>query len=247
MPWSTVVVRGGTGSVWWAPHEPFPAPPSIRPPLVTARLADLLPDAVVEPLRDLRTRWRDAREWSRYVQSPFVPPPHVVKVRAVLDHARRHGLAVLVETGTFQGAMVRATLGSFHHIYSIELDPALAARAARRFRHSPEVRILEGDSGRRIADALAEVKGPALFWLDAHHSGGITARGERDTPLVEELDAIVRHGDPGHVVLIDDARLLGTGDYPDLEEIARRVRPMHIHGSVTVADDIVRCLPGSGS
>ncbi len=210
---------------------------------MTARLADLLPEAVVEPLRDLRERWRDARDWSRYRDRPALPPPHVVKVRAVLEHGRSHGLGTLIETGTYQGAMVRAALGSFVRVYSIELDPTLAARATRRFRHRAEVRILEGDSGRMLAAALAEIRGPALFWLDAHHSGGITARGARETPLIEELEAIVRHGDPQHVILIDDARLLGTGDYPDLDEIARRVRPLHTEGSVSVADDIVRCVP----
>jgi hypothetical protein len=43
---------------------------------------------------------------------------------------------------------------------------------------------------------------PALFWLDAHACGGVTARGKKITPILEELDGIVNENP--HVIVIDD-------------------------------------------
>jgi hypothetical protein len=60
---------------------------------------------------------------------------------------------------------------------------------------------------------------PALFYLDGHYSGGITARAAKDTPIYEELSHIFEH-DPRHVIVIDDARCFGRDpDYPSLHEL----------------------------
>lgn len=210
-----------------------------------ALLREMLPPSIVEPLRAWRAARRDARDWEAYRRRPVVPPPHVVKVRALRDHARRFGLRVLVETGTFEGEMARKCRDDFARIHTIELDPALAARAAARLARWPQIEVLTGDSAVRLPELLARLAGPALFWLDGHYSGGPTARGARDTPLVEELQAIARHGVRGHVLLIDDARCLGEGDYPTLAEIERLARAVPGIERIEVAEDIVRCTPAA--
>jgi hypothetical protein len=172
-----------------------------------------------------------------------VPPPHVVKWLTVLDHADRFGTRVLVETGTYEGEMVRKCARSFEKVFTIELDPGYAARARRRLARFANVEIVEGDSARRMPEVLARVRQPALFWLDGHWSGGNTARGDKDTPLLEELAAIEKHGVQGHVILIDDARCLGSGDYPTLAALTERALRVPGIERVEVADDIVRCTP----
>jgi hypothetical protein len=198
---------------------------------------------VVEPLRAWRESARDAREWAAYRRHPVVPPPHVVKVRAVREYARRFRLRVLVETGTFEGEMPRKVRADFDRILTIELDRSLAARAAERLRRWPHIEVLVGNSAERLPEALRGLREPALFWLDGHYSGGTTARADKDTPLADELAAIARHGLPGHVVLIDDARCLGAGDYPSLEDITRMARAIPGIRRVEVEGDIVRCTP----
>ena len=86
------------------------------------------------------------------------------------------------------------------------------------------------------------VREPAVFWLDGHYSGEGTASGEKETPLALELTALAAHPVKDHIVLMDDARMLGMGDYPDREAICsalHRMAPRHLVG---VADDIVFSL-----
>jgi hypothetical protein len=208
-----------------------------------SHLLERLPEPVAEGLRALRAELRDRRDWAAWQRAPQVPPPHVVKVRALLEHARRFGTRVLVETGTFEGETPRKCRAVFDRIFTIELDPGYARRAARRLRRWPHIEVLPGDSARRLPELLARVREPALFWLDGHYSGGLTARGEKDTPLLEEVESIARHGVSGHVVLIDDARCLGAGDYPSLETLERRLRGIPGIERVEVAADIVRATP----
>src|SRR5512140_1974406 len=139
--------------------------------------------------------------------------------------------------------MPRKCHAAFERIWTIELNAAFARRAAHRLRRYANVEVLEGDSTTVLPALLARVREPALFWLDGHWSGGLTARGEKDTPLLAELAAIAESGVRGHVVLIDDARCLGTGDYPALAELERRARAIPGIERVEVAEDIVRCTP----
>ena len=206
----------------------------------------LLPAPVAGRLRDWRADRRAARELAAYAARPTIPPPHAVKVAIVTDYARRHGLTLLIETGTFEGEMARRCRHAFREIVTLELDPGLAARAARRLSRFANIRVVQGDSATRLRELLRAVREPALFWLDGHYSGPGTARGASDTPLASELQSIAAHPVHGHVVLIDDARELGRGDYPTLADIERWVRAGDPAARVEVGEDIVRCTPGRG-
>jgi hypothetical protein len=214
---------------------------------VSARgLRELLPTAVAEPLRDWLAERRAAREWKAYRRRAVIPPPHAVKVGAVIDSARRHGIAVLIETGTFEGEMARRCRNAFREIHTIELDSGLARAAVKRLARYPHIHVHQGDSATKLPELLARVTEPALFWLDGHFSGAGTARGASDTPLGQELAAIAAHPVRRHAVLIDDARLLGASDYPALAEIERRIKALAPGYTVRVEDDIVLGLPPLG-
>lgn len=171
-----------------------------------------------------------------------LPPPDVFKRATVRAYRKAYGPRVLVETGTFRGDMMFVQQFRFDRLYSIELDPILFQKAAGRFRESPHIRILQGDSGRVLPGLIREIGAPCLFWLDGHYSGGETARGVSDTPVVKELEAIL--SDPrDHVILIDDARLFtGKDGYPTLEEIRNLVLNRRKDYSVTMEDDIIRIV-----
>ena len=180
-------------------------------------------------------------EWER--QGRPAPPPHPVKQRNLRRYGKEYGLRVLVETGTFMGDMVEAMKRDFDRIYSIELGQDLYEKAKQRFADEPHITILQGDSGVVIKQVLAGLDRPALFWLDGHFSAGITAQGERDTPVSEELRHILDAPDLGHVILIDDARNFGTDpEYPSLEELKAFVSSKR-RSDITVEDDSIRIVP----
>jgi hypothetical protein len=80
-----------------------------------------------------------------------------------------------------------------------------------------------------------------LFWLDGHYSGGITAKGPLDTPIVKELDSILNHSVTGHVILIDDARcFVGENDYPTIDELREILHTERPRWVFEVKDDIIR-------
>src|SRR6266404_6571711 len=118
-----------------------------------------------------------------------IPPPDAVKQRTVSEYGERFGLDCFVETGTCLGAMLDAVKGCFKKIYSIELDETLFENAEIRFRPYKHIRLLQGDSADLLPGLLNEVRQPSLFWLDAHYSGGFTAKGEVATPVLNELES----------------------------------------------------------
>lgn len=189
-------------------------------------------------IRPLKQRIEVSR-WERSGRP--VPPPSKIKQQIVASYAERFGPRVLVETGTYLGDMIHAIKDRFDRVYSVELDPHLHARAVRRFARWPHVKLLRGDSGEVLARVLAELDQPALFWLDAHYSGGITARAALDTPVARELELIMSHRVPNHVVLIDDARAFGVdSNYPSIGELERIVKARRPGWTVQVESDIVR-------
>ena len=169
-----------------------------------------------------------------------VPPPPEVKHATIKDYAKRFGLSVLVETGTYSGGTIAATKNQFAEIYSIELSPEFHKSAKERFGDDPKVHLLLGDSGVVLRQILLTMNQTALFWLDAHYSGGSTAQGAVDTPIIQELDTILTLR-PNSVVLIDDARCFdGSNSYPTLAELGQYVRDKAPHWIFTVKHDIIR-------
>lgn len=175
------------------------------------------------------------------LQGKPIPPPHVVKQEAVKDYARRFNVRILIETGTFMGEMIDAVLNTFSEIVSIEFDPALALRAQKKFSKHSHVRILQGDSGKVLPEIMARINNPCLFWLDAHYSGGVTAKSDLETPIVRELSVLLEHPCLDHVILIDDAReFTGQNNYPLLEEVRNLIAAKRPDWIMQVKDDIIR-------
>jgi len=202
-------------------------------------LSKVLPQSVKNAMVDTRA----PIEAFAHHRKPRIPPPHAIKAGAVINAARIHNVRVLVETGTCLGEMARKCSKHFKQIWTIELSERLAAEAARRLATRRNVRVLCGESSGLLPQILAAIREPVVFWLDAHYSGGVTAKGASECPLERELQIIAEHACHDHVILIDDVRLMGSGDFPSLErvcELARRVNPRY---RIEVRDDILRCEP----
>jgi hypothetical protein len=164
-----------------------------------------------------------------------------VKHAAIVEHARRFGLDALFETGTYLGITVSAMLPHFSDIYSVELGADLYRKAQETFKGNPKVHLFWGDSGEVLGEVLPSLGKRLLFWLDAHWSMGITARGKVDTPILEELRTIFSFC-PDCAILIDDAREFkgAPTPYPSLPDLRSYVLGMAPGWEFEAKDDIVR-------
>lgn len=167
------------------------------------------------------------------------PPPHIVKQMTISSFRDQFHVKVLVETGTFLGDMIEAQRTYFDKIYSIELGEALWKKAVKRFEKYSHISILQGDSGKVLNTLVPEIHESAIFWLDGHYSAGETAKGEKECPIYEELDAIFR-SDVKHILLIDDARCFtGQGDYPTIADLSAFVLKNRPNAVIDVKNDTI--------
>ena len=170
-----------------------------------------------------------------------VPPPHIVKQRTIREYQKKYNCSVLIETGTYKGDMIEAQKNIFKKIYSVELSRQLHEKAKVRFAYDKHVRLLQGDSSVVLSKIVEEIEEPALFWLDGHYSGGITAKGDTECPVFDELKAIFNGKELNHVLLIDDAReFTGKSDYPTIDEVTQFINGKNKNYRVEVKDDIIR-------
>ncbi len=182
------------------------------------------------------------REWER--QGRPLPGPGHFKQTVLLGYAQEFGLNTLIETGTYTGDTPAALKNHFERIYSVELNPELVRRVRERFRSESHISIFHGDSAERLPEILAKVRRPALFWLDSHYSGGITALGNQITPILKELDAILAHPVRGHILLIDDARdFHADKGHPTLNALQAFIADRRPELHFAVEDDIIRITP----
>ena len=182
---------------------------------------------------------KEYRKWT--LSGKPIPPPHMVKQIIVKAYAAQFGINIFVETGTYLGEMVGAVKYNFKRIYSIELSHELYENARKKFSKHKHISIVNGDSAEVLPEILKYVKEPCLFWLDGHYSGGNTAKGKKETPIMEELKQICAHPVKNHLILIDDAReFTGQNDYPTIESLWTFIGARLPGYEFDVQDDIIR-------
>jgi len=209
-------------------------------------------------------RIKEVKDWIKQGKNP--PTPQLIKQSVVRSYGETYKIDTLIETGTYTGDMVEAVKPYFKEIYSVELSEVLYAKCKKRFqgKANSNIFLFCGDSANelkkmlaissesqpeklrdvtqvRISDKFAmdePQNSRKLFWLDAHYSGGETAHVALNTPIVKEIDIVLKDN-PKHIILIDDARLFnGTNDYPTLEVIKNYVSTFG--KTIKVEDDIIK-------
>ena len=175
--------------------------------------------------------------WIARGRRPPLPPRR--KSRLVATMVRECGLQTFIETGTYRGDTLARIAPIVETAISIELDDSLYEAARRRFGRNERVDVRHGDSAVVLPSVIASLESPAVFWLDGHYSGGVTALGNAVTPIEHELRSILKQPLP-HLILIDDARLFGRDGYLPLSAIELLVQDIRPRASWHEADDIVR-------
>jgi len=172
---------------------------------------------------------------------------YAFKGDALLALAKKHDLHFFVETGTYAGEMIKYLNArhKWYRIYSIELSERLAKRARKLFELKENVYILNGSSDDQLKVLqliqASPMTHPSLFWLDAHACGGVTARGKKITPILEELETVVN--DIDHVIVIDDLDNLPKWGVTlqGLQDFIKARKPSL---KMSIIDTMLICEPG---
>jgi hypothetical protein len=172
-----------------------------------------------------------------------IPAPDSVKQKIVSDYQKKYKTDVFIETGTYLGYMDYAQRNNFKEIHTIELMEKYYLSAVEKFKKYKHIHCYQGDSTFILPLIMEKISKKVLFWLDAHYSIDLFAKGEKDCPIFEELDAIFNK-DLGHIILIDDARdFTGIGDYPTVEKVKEYVLTKNSTYNIFVEHDIIFCIP----
>lgn len=205
---------------------------------IIKKIKPLVPKKILGYVRT-KVEAKQLKEWQE-LDCPN-PPPHIVKQLVIKEYQAKSQYNILIETGTYLGQMIEAQKSSFKQVFSIELSQELFEKAQKRFKNDSNVTIVQGDSGKVMGAVLNQISEPAIFWLDGHYSSGITAKGDKDCPIFEELNAIFKATKLNQIFLIDDARFFnGEGDYPTIEELTKFIQNYDSNYNVEVKNDILR-------
>lgn len=124
-----------------------------------------------------------------------------------------------VETGTHYANTIQHLLNEFEEIHSIELSIPFYNRAKTIFEKNDKVKLYQGDSMYVLPEVLKKINSPCVFFLDGHYSSEDTAKGEKEVPLLEELESIMKEFQNECLIIIDDLRLFGTTHSEDWGEV----------------------------
>jgi hypothetical protein len=164
--------------------------------------------------------------------------------------AREFQIRNFVETGTYQGDTSRFASQHFERVATIEGSEALHRTAKHNLRDCKNVECFCGDSRSHLARIVRDLRGPTLFWLDAHWSGGETFGEQAECPITEELSAIYENADEAFT-LIDDARFFVSlpptphdiTAWPSYFEVADTVRQRTSDVFITLYADTIVLAP----
>ena len=180
--------------------------------------------------------------WRRRVGD--VPDSKLVKQQRILKLAKQYHCSTFVETGTFQGDMVKSVYEHFQRVVSVELFEPLFEGNKARFRGIPNITLFHGKSEQVLPEMIRCIQGQALFWLDAHYSGPGTAGKNTDCPLLGELDAICNARDGKDCIVMDDARYFtGKGGYPSRDLLEKAIRKINPSYKIYLESDALIAVP----
>jgi len=115
-----------------------------------------------------------------------------------------------IETGTYLAETICHMEQYFDKLYTIEINENLYANAKKSYSGN-KIEFILGDSSKVFVSILPNIDEDALFFLDGHWSSGITGKGEKDCPLIEEISQINEMFKNKAMIIVDDCRLFGKG------------------------------------
>ena len=155
---------------------------------------------------------------------------------------------VFIETGTFKGQTAYNASLFFKTVHTTELGLELYQAASKRFLVNTGIHVHLGNSPYVLKTILPHIQDQIIFWLDAHYSCGQTAKGDSNTPVMQELAAINESGIKNAIILIDDMRLFdhlsntpindSVQGYPTVDELKKAILAINPNYCFEIFGDI---------
>lgn len=172
------------------------------------------------------------------------PTDMICKLKRTFD------IKIFVETGTFLGNTAYWASTNFDRVFTIEGAEDLFQRTAKRFKHVDNIQFVFGDSRNGLLEIVSQVDGPAIFWLDAHWSGGETYGEFGECPIIREIE-IINHSKYDSFIFIDDARLFLSPPprphkiehWPNIITLLNTLQENDAGRYIVVFDDVIIAVP----
>ncbi|MCX5807284.1 MAG: hypothetical protein NT010_14680 [Proteobacteria bacterium] len=181
--------------------------------------------------------------------SGFIRPDFLKEIQLI------SGAEYFIESGTYLGHTSDVASLIYKEVYTIELSKDLYSAAVKRFEGRPNIHIYQGDSAHIFPKMLPQIRGKAVFWLDAHYSKGATEKSSNNTPIIEELQTIKDSSIRDAVILIDDVinfqkisknsvEYSSLTGYPTINEVCSLIKDIQEEYKFAVLGNALMAYPG---
>ena len=169
---------------------------------------------------------------------------------SLLEMARALGANTFVETGTYKGKTTRWAASEFEKVHTVERAKPFYDRYHQELEQLGNITTHFGDSREKLPVILDALSGePAVYWLDSHWMGGVTAGEDDECPLMDELSVLSAH--TNNIIMIDDARYFlcappsfhDAKHWPTMFDIASMYQSVFDDVFVQVFHDIIFIVP----
>ena len=130
-------------------------------------------------------------------------------------------------------------------LYSCDIRLEAVEKVSAMF---PFAHVVNMDSLAFLTALLPVLRGPTMFWLDAHFCG--EAAPGKNCPALLELEAIARHPIKTHTIMIDDRFTFGTAAFDGVQESQlhaklREINPNYkfVYEMGAFKDSVIVALP----
>jgi hypothetical protein len=145
------------------------------------------------------------------------PAPNFVKHK-IIEHFLIKD-SIFIETGTNEGRTLLKVAKNFDFCYSIEPSKYYFDISIKKLDFiKNKIELINDTSENALEKILIKCKNKNVtFYLDGHYSGKDTYKGDKETPILNELDLIIKYIKTFKdvVVIIDDFRCFELNNYPD--------------------------------
>lgn len=173
------------------------------------------------------------------------PPDELIK-RLSSEFAIRN----FVETGTYEGATACWASEHFENVFTIEMSEHFYEETRKKYDRRENINFIFGDSRVELRKIVGKLNESAIFWLDAHWSGGATYGDDDQCPIIKEIE-IINDSPRDNFIFIDDARLFASPPQPphlpeqwaDIVSVLKALQGVDNDKYIVIIEDVIIAVP----